>query len=103
MSFVGASWNQPTLTAEFTGLGVTRMLEAMREAEIYFGFGLPRPLFLAAKKLRWVQSASAGVASLLYPEMMASDVVITNSAVIMGGRSNEPRRARLRQRLAAFE
>jgi GDPmannose 4,6-dehydratase len=31
MSFVGASWNQPTLTAEFTGLGVTRMLEAMRE------------------------------------------------------------------------
>lgn len=32
MSFVAASWNQPTLTAEFTGLGVTRMLEAMREA-----------------------------------------------------------------------
>src|SRR3954453_5703478 len=31
MSFVGASWNQPTLTAEFTGLGVPRMLEAMRE------------------------------------------------------------------------
>src|SRR6201990_1066226 len=32
MSFVGASWNQPTLTAEFTGVGVTRILEAMREA-----------------------------------------------------------------------
>jgi GDPmannose 4,6-dehydratase len=32
MSFVGASWNQPTLTAEFTGVGVTRLLEAMREA-----------------------------------------------------------------------
>jgi GDPmannose 4,6-dehydratase len=31
MSFVAASWNQPTLTAEFTGVGVTRMLEAMRE------------------------------------------------------------------------
>jgi phosphoglycerate dehydrogenase-like enzyme len=60
------------------------LLDAMRDAEVYFGFGLPRPLFLAAKKLRWVQSASAGVASLLYPEMMASDVAITNSAVIMG-------------------
>ena len=60
------------------------LLEAMRDAEVYFGFGLPRPLFLAAKKLRWVQSASAGVASLLYPEMLSSDVVITNSAVIMG-------------------
>ena len=31
MSFVAASWNQPVLTAEFTGAGVTRMLEAMRE------------------------------------------------------------------------
>ena len=60
------------------------LLEAMRDAEVYFGFGLPRPLFVAAKKLRWVQSASAGVASLLYPEMLSSDVVITNSAVIMG-------------------
>jgi GDPmannose 4,6-dehydratase len=32
MSFVAVSWIQPTLTAEFTGVGVTRMLEAMREA-----------------------------------------------------------------------
>jgi GDPmannose 4,6-dehydratase len=32
MSFVQTSWTQPTLTAEFTGVGVTRMLEAMREA-----------------------------------------------------------------------
>jgi GDPmannose 4,6-dehydratase len=32
MSFVAVSWIQPTLTAEFTGVGVTRMLEAMRDA-----------------------------------------------------------------------
>jgi len=32
MSFVAVSWIQPTLTAEFTGVGVTRMLEAFREA-----------------------------------------------------------------------
>ena len=31
MSYVAVSWIQPTLTAEFTGVGVTRMLEAMRE------------------------------------------------------------------------
>ena len=31
MSYVAASWVQPTLTAEFTGTGVTRLLEAMRE------------------------------------------------------------------------
>jgi GDPmannose 4,6-dehydratase len=32
MSYVAVSWIQPTLTAEFTGVGVTRILEAMREA-----------------------------------------------------------------------
>jgi GDPmannose 4,6-dehydratase len=31
MSYVAVSWIQPTLTAEFTGVGVTRILEAMRE------------------------------------------------------------------------
>ncbi|MBU0980234.1 MAG: GDP-mannose 4,6-dehydratase [Nanoarchaeota archaeon] len=30
MSFVPTSWTQPVLTGEFTGLGVTRMLEAIR-------------------------------------------------------------------------
>jgi GDPmannose 4,6-dehydratase len=39
MSFVPTSWSQPVLTGEFTGLGVTRMLEAMRhvcpEARFY--------------------------------------------------------------------
>ena len=32
MSFVALSWVQPTLTADFTGVGVTRILEALREA-----------------------------------------------------------------------
>ncbi|GAI30060.1 unnamed protein product, partial [marine sediment metagenome] len=30
MSFIPISWKQPVLTGEFTGLGVTRMLEAAR-------------------------------------------------------------------------
>ena len=30
-SFVPTSWNQPVLTGEFTGLGVTRVLEAIRQ------------------------------------------------------------------------
>jgi len=32
-SFVPTSWNQPVLTGEFTGLGVTRMLEAVRQID----------------------------------------------------------------------
>ena len=32
-SFVPTSWNQPVLTAEFTAVGVTRMLEALRTVD----------------------------------------------------------------------
>jgi len=40
-SFVPTSWNQPVLTGEFTALGVTKMLEAMRH-------GAPRARFYQA-------------------------------------------------------
>ncbi len=33
MSFVPTSWKQPVLTGEFTGIGVTRVLEAMRHMD----------------------------------------------------------------------
>ena len=55
---------------------------AVRDAEAYFGFGLAPALFAAAPALRWVHSASAGVAAALFPEMVASSVVLTNSAGI---------------------
>jgi phosphoglycerate dehydrogenase-like enzyme len=56
------------------------VMQAIPDADVYLGFGIPRPLFLAAKKLRWVHSAAAGVGNALYPEMVASDVLLTNSA-----------------------
>lgn len=58
----------------------TESMRAVADAEAYFGFGMPRPLFLEARKLRWIHSAAAGVASLLYPELVNADVVVTNSA-----------------------
>ena len=53
------------------------------DAEAYFGFGFNRGLLAAAPRLRWVHSAAAGVGSLLFPELVASDVVLTNSAGVM--------------------
>ena len=57
-------------------------VEAIRDAEAYAGFGIARPLFLEARRLRWVHSAAAGVGSALFPEMVGSDVQFTNSAGI---------------------
>ena len=57
--------------------------EAMREiadADAYVGFGMARALFLQGPRLRWVHSAAAGVGSLLFQEMIESDVLLTNSA-----------------------
>lgn len=59
-------------------------LDAIADAEAYFGFGIPRALFVAAKRLRWVHSATAGMGGLLYPEMLERDVLLTNSAGIHG-------------------
>lgn len=59
-------------------------LAAARGAEIIMALGLPREMLLAAleppRNLRWVHSGSAGVRSLLHPEMIESDVILTNSA-----------------------
>jgi len=57
-------------------------LAAVGDAEVYFGFGITRPLFLGARKLRWVHSAAAGVRGSLFPEMLESPVLLTNSAGI---------------------
>lgn len=59
-------------------------MDAMAAAEIYFGFGIPRPLFLAAPKLKWVHSAAAGVGNSLYAEMMERAVLFSNSAGVHG-------------------
>ena len=60
------------------------VLGALRDAEVYFGFGITRDAFNAAPGLRWIHSASAGVRSILFAEVKGGEVVVTNSAGIMG-------------------
>ena len=47
---------------------------------VYSGARLPREIFIAGKKLRWVQIGGAGVETTLYPEMLESDVILTNTS-----------------------
>ncbi len=60
------------------------VVREIADAEIYFGFGISRQLFNVARELKWVHTATAGVASILFDEMLASDVILTNSARIYG-------------------
>jgi phosphoglycerate dehydrogenase-like enzyme len=52
---------------------------ALAGAEVFAGFHFPREHFTAAPQLRWIHSASAGVEANLFPELVASAVVLTNS------------------------
>ena len=59
-------------------------MAAVREAEAYVGFGLPRALLREAPRLRWAHSTAAGVASALHPELDEREIAFTNSAGIHG-------------------
>lgn len=74
--------------ADGTGDGMAHLgsvlLEAVRDAGIYMGYGVPAALLREGKRLEWVHSGAAGVRSSLTPEMLASPVLFTNSRGIHG-------------------
>ena len=53
--------------------------EAIEDADVYVGW-LNRDVFLAAKKLKWIQSPSSGINYYLaIPELVESDVLLTSA------------------------
>lgn len=56
-------------------------LKAIGDADIVFGW-IDRELFLAAKNLKWIQVLSAGVDDFLFPELVKSQVLLTNASGI---------------------
>ena len=53
--------------------------DALRDAEILVGHGLTAELFRGASRLAWIQAPSAGVGHLLFPDLVASPVLLTNA------------------------
>ncbi len=64
--------------------GSGETLAVIADAEAYFGFGITPDVFQAARRLRWVHSAAAGVGNVLKSGIADSDVLLTNSAGIHG-------------------
>jgi len=56
----------------------------LRDAEILFTFNLRPEQFAVAQKLRWIHAPAAAVHQLLCPEIVNSDVVLTNSREVHG-------------------
>ncbi len=88
-------WNAPAwfaerLRKEFFALeivhldgyeGVERQIP---DAEILFAFSLRSDQFRFAQRLRWIHAPTAAVHQLLFPELVASDVVLTNAHEVHG-------------------
>jgi len=54
-------------------------LSLAAEADVLFAGFFSLDLFLAAKKLRWIQAWGAGVDRLLFPRVVESRVIVTNA------------------------
>ena len=57
-----------------------RMNEELPDTDIFVGYSLRPEQFLQAHRLRWIHSTAAGVAQLMYPELRASNVLVTKAS-----------------------
>ncbi|MCX7796927.1 MAG: D-2-hydroxyacid dehydrogenase [bacterium] len=57
------------------------LIDSIESAEVILG-GISREEFNIAKSLKWIQATGAGVDGLLFPELVESDVIVTNASGI---------------------
>lgn len=59
--------------------GYERLGEEVRDADILVGWSLRPEQLAQASRLQWIHSLAAGVGQLMYAELRASSVVVTNA------------------------
>ncbi|MBO0911999.1 MAG: D-2-hydroxyacid dehydrogenase [Acidobacteria bacterium] len=83
--WIAPRWFSERLAGEFPAFTVAQrnscdgVDEDIADVEVMFAPSLTAPQFLAAKKLRWIHSQSAAVHQFMFRELVASDVLLTNS------------------------
>jgi D-2-hydroxyacid dehydrogenase (NADP+) len=88
-------WNAPVwfskrLQQEFPRVDVvnlpdyTRVDEEIVDAEIVIAWSIKPGQIAAAKKLRWIHSPAAAVHQLMFPELIHSEIVLTNAREVHG-------------------
>ena len=88
-------WNAPDwfpkrLSQEFPQVKVVnlpdykRVDEEIGDAEIVIAWSIRPEQIAAAKKLRWIHSPAAAVHQLIFPELVNSDIILTNAREVHG-------------------
>jgi len=58
--------------------------QALNGADVMIGWSLPPEQLHAAKSLRWIYSITAAVDQFLYPELVSSEIALTNAGSVHG-------------------
>src|SRR6185437_11048588 len=61
-----------------------RVPEEIVDTDVFVGWSLRPEQFKIAGKLKWIHSPAAAVHQLMYPELINSDVILTNSSGVHG-------------------
>jgi len=88
-------WNAPAwfpkrLQQEFPQINVVnlpdykRVDEEIVDAEIVVAWSIRPEQIAAAKRLRWIHSPAAAVHQLIFPELVNSDIILTNAREVHG-------------------
>ena len=84
------AWFEERLREDFPGLQVLvrdnydSVHEDLRDAEVLFTISLRADQFAAAHSVRWIHAPTAAVHQFLFPELIGSEVVLTNSREVHG-------------------
>jgi phosphoglycerate dehydrogenase-like enzyme len=79
-------WLPARLRERYPGMRVVHLTDYGRierdlpDTDIFVGWSLRPKQFAGARKLKWLHSTAAGVAQLMYPELRASDIAVTNAS-----------------------
>jgi phosphoglycerate dehydrogenase-like enzyme len=84
------AWIRERLQQDFPGHQIIqlqnydRVPEEISGTDVFIGWSLRPQQFVAAKQLRWIHSPAAAVHQLMFPELIQSSVIVTNSTGIHG-------------------
>ncbi len=88
--WIAPPWFAERLRRDFPELEVNQfnsyenVEQHIADVEILFGISIRPEQFLAARKLRWIHSQAAAVHQLMFPELVKSDVTVTNARDVHG-------------------